>query len=119
MGERWKNARKDIPNLVKTENVVAVELGKTSDSGVWVVSIYDPDGKRTSFWLDSGSESGGNVTSVTPYYDNRRLRLRKEVANETSKGSTADVGGTGDAYSTEHGKEAHNRQPTSTDSGAM
>lgn len=64
---RWSNFKKYIPDLVKTQNVVRVGMSKTTDSGVWVISISDPTGKASSFWLDSGSPNGGNVTAITSY----------------------------------------------------
>lgn len=67
LDERWKNAQKYEPELVKTQNVVRVEMSKTSDTGEWVICIVDPDGKRSSFWLKSGSENGGEVRSITTY----------------------------------------------------
>lgn len=63
----WANFLMEINQLPKSQDIVRVSLGKTMDSHTWVIRLTDPDGKTMSYWLDSGSDTGGNVNDISAY----------------------------------------------------
>jgi hypothetical protein len=64
----WENFQKDIPSFPKPEDIIIVQLDKTADySRVWVVTLVSADGRKMSYWLDSGEQNGGKVRFITSY----------------------------------------------------
>jgi hypothetical protein len=68
MKVRRENFNKTVPSLVKTQDVVAIQLTFTMDTHDAVITLVDPNGKRTSFWTSPGdSDVFFKVRSITSY----------------------------------------------------
>ena len=64
---QWENFKKDIQNFPHSEDIIEIQMSKTSDTDAWVISLVGDDGKQMSYWLDSGDATGGKVQSISPY----------------------------------------------------
>lgn len=65
--DRWHHFLAEVPDMPRSENITSVSAAKTIDSGNWVFSLRDADGKVISYWLDSGDAQGGAVRTITNY----------------------------------------------------
>lgn len=55
--ERWKNFLKYQPFYIHAEDAVKIVVSRTSDTHDWVITILNPDGKESEFWVDGGEEN--------------------------------------------------------------